>query len=230
MVDRYPITIVVLTIAMEIRNLHRDLIELHGRPNKTYSEDGVRQLLTTILSQNVADVQTARASKQLYAAYPDYRAMETADHDELAEVISDVGLMNQKATRIQRSLTAIREETGGEYTLAFLGEMDTDKAQAWLTDIKGVGPKTASVVLNFHFEKPTFAVDTHIERLATRFGLIDESTTAEQAHEVLNEVIPDDIKYSLHVLLISHGKEYCSAQTPDCDNPVCDTYCACEHC
>jgi len=85
-------------------------------------------------------------------------------------------------------------------------------------------------VLNFHFEKPTFAVDTHIERLATRFGLIDESTTAEQAHEVLNEAIPDDIKYSLHVLLISHGKEYCSAQAPDCDNPVCETYCACEHC
>ncbi len=230
MADRYPITIVVLTIDMEVRNLHRDLIELHGRPNKTYSEDGVRQLLTTILSQNVADVQTARASKELFAAYPDYRAMETADHDELAEVISEVGLMNQKATRIQRSLAAIREETGGEYTLAFLGEMSTDTAQAWLTDIKGVGSKTANVVLNFHFEKPTFAVDTHIERLATRFGLIEQSTTAEQAHEVLNELIPDDIKYSLHVLLITHGKEYCSAQAPNCDNPVCDTYCACEHC
>ena len=230
MADRYPVTIVVLTIDMEVRNLHRDLIELHGRPNKTYSEDGVRQLLTTILSQNVADVQTARASKELFAAYPDYRAMETADHDELAEVISEVGLMNQKATRIQRSLAAIREETGGEYTLAFLGEMSTDTAQAWLTDIKGVGSKTANVVLNFHFEKPTFAVDTHIERLATRFGLIEQSTTAEQAHEVLNELIPDDIKYSLHVLLITHGKEYCSAQAPNCDNPVCDTYCACEHC
>jgi len=70
---------------MDIRQLHRDLIELHA-PSKTYSEDGVRQLLTTILSQNVADVQTARASEALFAAYPDYRAMETADHDELAEV------------------------------------------------------------------------------------------------------------------------------------------------
>ncbi|ESS08790.1 MAG: putative endoIII-related endonuclease [uncultured archaeon A07HN63] len=215
---------------MDIRDLHRDLIELHGRPNKTYSEDGVRQLLTTILSQNVADVQTARASKDLFAAYPDYQAMEAADHGELADVISEVGLMNQKAERIQRSLQAIREETGGEYTLAFLDGMDTDAAKAWLTDIKGVGSKTASVVLNFHFEKPTFAVDTHIERLATRFGLIEASTTADQAHDVLNELIPDDIKYSLHVLLISHGKEYCSAQSPDCDNLVCETYCDCEHC
>ena len=215
---------------MNIRDLHRDLIELHGRPSKTYSEDGVRQLLTTILSQNAADVQTARGLKDLFAAYPDYRAMEAADHDELADVISEVGLMNQKAERIRRSLQTIREETGGEYTLVFLDGMETDAAQAWLTDIKSVGSKTASVVLNFHFEKPTFAVDTYIERLATRFGLLEPPTTAEQAHDVLNKLIPDDIKYSLHVLLISHGKDYCSAQNPDRENLVCATYCDCEHC
>lgn len=215
---------------VDVRQLHRDLIEVHGRPNKSYSEDGVRQLLTTILSQNVADIQTARASENLFSAYRDYKAMEEADQDELADVISDVGLMNQKSKRIQRSLRYIREETGGEYTLAFLDEMDTDDAQEWLTDIKGVGPKTASVVLNFHFEKPTFAVDTHIERLSKRFGLISESTTADKAHDVLNNKIPDDIKYSLHVLLIAHGKQYCSAQTPDCENLVCKKYCRCESC
>ncbi len=215
---------------MDIRQLHRDLIELHGRPTEAHSEDGVRQLLTTILSQNVADVQTARASENLFSAYPDYRAMENADRDELADVISDVGLMNQKAERIQRSLRRIREETGGEYTLAFLNRMETEAAQAWLTDIKGVGPKTANVVLSFHFERPTFAVDTHIERLSKRFGLVAESTTVERMHDVLNETIPDDLKYSLHVLLIAHGKEYCSAQDPDCENPVCETYCDCEYC
>jgi endonuclease-3 len=215
---------------MDIRALHRDLMDLHGRPSRTYSEDGVRQLLTTILSQNVADVQTARAAEALFETYPDYRAMERADREQLADVISDVGLMNQKSRRIQRSLERIREETGGEYTLAFLDAMDTEDAQDWLTDIKGIGPKTASVVLNFHFEKPTFAVDTHIERLSTRFGLIDGSTTAEQAHEVLNETIPDDIKYSLHVLLITHGRQYCSAQDADCSNPVCETYCDCGFC
>lgn len=215
---------------MDIRQLHRDLIELHGHPNEAHSEDGVRQLLTTILSQNVADVQTARASKNLFAAYPDYKAIEVADQNELADVISDVGLMNQKAERIQRSLQRIRQEAGREYTLAFLDRMETDAAKAWLTDIKGIGPKTASVVLNFHFQRPTFAVDTHIERLSKRFGLVADSTTAEAAHDVLNETIPDDIKYSLHVLLITHGKEYCSARTPDCDNPVCERYCRCEFC
>lgn len=215
---------------MEIRELHRALVDLHGQPDQAYSEDGVRQLLTTILSQNVTGAQTSRAAEHLFQTYPDYRAIETADHDELAEVISAAGLMNQKARRIQRSLSRIREETGGEYTLAFLDEMETAAAQDWLTDIKGIGPKTANVVLNFHFEKPTFAVDTHIERLSKRFGLIDESTSATAAHEVLNEQIPDDLKYSLHVLLITHGREYCTAQNADCDNPVCARYCECPHC
>ncbi|MES3516965.1 MAG: endonuclease III [Natronomonas sp.] len=215
---------------MEIRELYRDLVELHGQPDRTHSEDGVRQLLTTILSQNVADVQTARATKDLFAAYRDYAEMEQADHDELADVIETVGLKNQKAARIQRALAAIREETGGEYSLAFLESMSTAEAQAWLEEIKGIGPKTASVVLNFHFAEPTFAVDTHVERLSKRFGLIEESATNERAHRELNDLVPDDIKYELHVLLITHGREYCTAQTPDCDNAVCRRYCHCSTC
>ena len=215
---------------MDMRALHTDLVALHVQPNRAYSEDGVRQLITTILSQNVTDSQTAAAAEALFETYPDYRAMETAPQDELAEVISTVGLMNQKARRIQRSLTQIRETTGGEYTLAFLKSYATEEAQEWLTDIKGVGPKTASVVLNFHFDRPTFAVDTHIERLAKRFGLIAPDTTAEKAHDVLNENIPDDLKYSLHVLLITHGREYCTAQAANCDNPVCSRYCECGFC
>ncbi|MFT4882074.1 MAG: endonuclease-3 [Salinirussus sp.] len=219
-----------LPVDMDVRQLHRDLVALHGKPAKAHSEDGVRQLVTTVLSQNVTDQQTARAADELFRTYPDYRAIEEASHEELADTISAVGLMNQKADRIQRALGRIRAETGGEYTLAFLEELPTEEAQDWLTEIKGIGPKTASVVLNFHFERPTFAVDTHIERLSTRFGLIDDSTTAEQAHEVLNETVPDDIKYSLHVLLIGHGKEYCTARSPDCDNPVCVAYCDCQGC
>jgi endonuclease-3 len=214
----------------DIRALHRALIDLHGTPNRAHAGDGVRQLITTVLSQNVADEQTAQAAENLFDTYPDYRSIERADHDELAETIAVAGLKNQKTARIQRVLAKTREHTGGEYTLAFLEEMSTDDAQAWLTDIKGVGPKTANVVLSFGFEKPTFAVDTHIERLSKRFGLIDASATTDRAHQVLNDLVPDDLKYSLHVLMITHGKTCCTAQSPDCSNPVCATYCRCDAC
>jgi endonuclease-3 len=138
--------------------------------------------------------------------------------------------MNQKSERIQNALSRVREEVDGGYSIEFLREMETERAKDWLTDITGIGPKTASVVLNFHFDKPVFAVDTHVERLSKRFGFVDESLSPEGVHEEMNEIVPDNNKYSLHVLMITHGREYCTAQSPDCQNPVCERFCGCEHC
>jgi endonuclease-3 len=222
-----------------VRELHDELVSLHGAVGSAQEHgadadpdpgEGVRQLLTTILSQNVADENTRRASEALFDAYDDFGTIEDAPHDELAETIRVAGLPDQKPARIQRSLAAIREETGGAYTLACLDAMPTDEAKAWLTEIKGVGPKTASVVLNFHFGKPTMAVDTHVERVSKRFGLVPVSATNERAHDILNDVVPDELTYPLHVLLIRHGRTYCSARNPDCDNDVCRRYCDCEGC
>ncbi|ERH03506.1 MAG: putative endoIII-related endonuclease [Halorubrum sp. J07HR59] len=221
------------------RELHDDLVSLydpvekaaeHGSDPDAAPGDGVRQLLTTILSQNVADQNTRRASESLFDQYADFAAIEAAAHDELADTIRVAGLPDQKASRIQRALSATREETGGAYSLAFLDALPTDEAKAWLMDIKGVGPKTASVVLNFHFGKPTMAVDTHVERVSKRFGLVPSSATNGRAHDVIDGIIPDELTYPLHVLLIQHGRTYCSARSPDCDNPVCETYCRCEGC
>ncbi|MFB6205950.1 MAG: endonuclease III [Haloglomus sp.] len=220
-----------------VRRLHADLVSLYepvereGEHGADPEEgDGVRQLVTTILSQNVADENTRRAAERLFDTYPDFAAIEAADHDELAETIRVAGLPDQKAARIQRALTAVREETGGAYSLAFLDAMDADDAKAWLTEIKGVGPKTASVVLSFHFGKPTMAVDTHVERVAKRFGIVSDSASNARAHDELDAVVPDDLTYPLHVLMIRHGRAYCTARDPDCDNAVCDVYCDCEGC
>ncbi|MUW14711.1 endonuclease III [Halorubrum sp. CBA1125] len=222
-----------------VRQLHEDLVSLyepvdrveeHGADPTAEPGEGVRQLVTTILSQNVADENTRRASEALFERYPDFAAIESADREELKETIRVAGLADQKARRIQRALAAIREETGGAYSLAFLDAMDTAAAKDWLTDIKGIGPKTASVVLNFHFGKPTMAVDTHVERVSKRFGLVPASASNERAHEILGELVPDELTYPVHVLLIRHGRTHCSARDADCGNPVCARYCDCEFC
>ena len=220
-----------------VRELHEALVSVHGPAERDGEHgtdaapgDGVRQLLTTILSQNVADENTSRAAANLFETYPEFAAIEEAPLDELAEVIRVAGLPETKAERIQRALAAVREETGGAYSLAFLDAMPADEAKAWLTEIKGVGPKTASVVLSFHFGKPTMAVDTHVERVSKRFGLVPESASNARAHDELDTVVPDELTYSLHVLLIAHGRAYCTARDPDCDNPVCAVYCDCEAC
>ena len=78
--------------------------------------------------------------------------------------------------------------------------------------------------------KTTLAVDTHVERVTKRFGIVSESASNQRAHEVLDGLVPDELTYPLHVLLIRHGRTYCTARNPDCENPVCETYCACEGC
>jgi endonuclease-3 len=222
-----------------IRELHEALVSIHGPAKRDGDhgsdaapddDDDVRQLLTTILSQNVADENTSRAAANLFETYPDFAAIEEAPPEELADVVRVAGLPETKAERIQRALAAVREETGGAYSLAFLDALPADEARAWLTEIKGVGPKTASVVLNFQFGKPTMAVDTHVERVAKRFGIVPDSASNARAHDELDAVVPDDLTYPLHVLVIRHGRAYCTARDPDCANAVCDAYCECERC
>lgn len=213
-----------------IRDIHRALVDEHGEVTRSRDTDEIDSLVNTILSQNTSDANRDAGWQGLLEEYGrDYRAIETADHDELADAIRSAGLANQKADRIQASLRAIREENG-EYSLDFLEGMDVFEAKAWLTEIKGIGPKTAGIILLFDFDMPYFPVDTHIERLSKRFGLIPEDTSYEKAHELLTEAVPAEIMYSFHVLMITHGREYCTAQNPDCDNPVCRRFCDCEYC
>lgn len=214
-----------------IRAIHSVLLEEHGIPGLPSDMEPVDSIIHTILSQNTTDENRDRAWESLLDEFGyDYEAIEKTDHDRLANSIRTAGLANQKATRIQDSLQTIREYTGGEYSIGFIEDMNVDEARTWLTNIKGIGPKTAGIVLLFRFGKPYFPVDTHCERLAKRFQLISPDTSAEKAHDILSEAVPDEIMYSFHVLLIAHGREYCTARNANCDNDVCREFCECEYC
>lgn len=218
-------------MTVRVRAIHAALLEEHGKPSEPPEMSGVDYLIHTILSQNTTDDNRDRAWESLLDEFDrDYAAIETSDHDRLAAAIRVAGLAGQKATRIQHALGAIRERTGGDYSLAFLEEQRLDDALGWLTALDGVGPKTAGIVLLFHFEKPYFPVDTHCHRLATRFRLIPPDVSAARAHELLSDTVPNELIYSLHRLLIEHGRTYCTARNADCDNSVCRQYCQCEYC
>jgi len=232
-----------------IRNIHRELIDVYGRQDNHDDEDGVRQLLITILSQNVADTNTARAAENLFNDFKNYKEIEQASVENLADSINPAGLPETKAKRIQRTLKALREyenrrfsgspensskefsndgeeESSEDYSVDFLGEMEDSDAQAWLEKIKGIGPKTASVLLNFHFDANVMPVDTHVERIAKRFRLIPFSASNGRAHELLNEAVPHDIKNSFHMLMIEHGKNNCTARNPTCAKTKLKKYCS----
>jgi endonuclease III len=149
------------------------------------------------------------------AADPDWESVENAPLPELVDAIRPGGLAVQKAPRIQASLKAIREASGG-YSLEFLGEMPARDARDWLTRIGGIGPKTASVVLLFSFGLPLMPVDRHVERVSRWIGLIPPRATADEAHDLYLALLPPERMYEAHVNLITHGRRICHARRPAC--------------
>ena len=147
---------------------------------------------------------------------PDWARVEGAPIEELTDVIRPAGLANQKAPRIQASLTRIREQRG-DYSLEFLGEMEPLEARDWLTSIGGIGVKTASVVLMMSFGMALMPVDRHVERVSKRIGLLPPKVSAEEAHDRYLALLEPEQCYPLHVGLITHGRNLCTAQSPRCD-------------
>ena len=173
------------------------------------------ELIFTVLTQHTSDLNAERAFKSLRARYPTWPAVIAAPDVDVADAIRSGGLANQKSVRIQRILAAILDKRG-ELDIQFLGQMPLDEAKAWLQDLPGVGPKTAAVVLSFSLGMPAMPVDTHIHRVAGRLGLIRPGTSADDAHDVLEEIVPPDDRFAFHVLLINHGRRICKARRPLC--------------
>ena len=193
------------------------LEEIFGIPRRSSrSSDPVGQLVGTILSQATTDTQTARSFDNLRRRFPTWEQVRDAPVAEIAKEIRSSGLSRQKAPWIKAALQDITRARG-RLELDFLKGMPPQEAKKWLMQIAGVGPKTASIVLLFTFQKPVFPVDTHIHRIARRLGWVSPNASAEKVHELLEPLIPDKAHYRLHVNLIHLGREICIARHPHCE-------------
>ncbi len=196
--------------------VHRRLIDTYGEPHWQPHLEPIDELVSTILSQNTNDLNRDRAFAALRARFPTWAAVRDADPDSLKAAIRVAGLADQKASAIQRALQQIEAERG-ELSLDFLRELPLEEAKAWLTRIKGVGPKTAAIVLLFALGRPAFPVDTHVHRVSKRIGLIDQRVSREHAQVVFEALMPPESFYALHLNMIRHGRAVCVARQPRCD-------------
>jgi len=204
--------------------IHELLLQEYGPRLWRPGGDPLATLVGTILSQNTNDVNRDRAFEQMRERFPTWEEVRDADPAELVAAIRTAGLANQKGPRIQNALRIITEQQG-ELSLDFLADMETEEARKWLTSIKGVGPKTAAIVLCFALGKPAFPVDTHVHRVTKRLGLIGSKTTREQAHTVLEALLPVAIYYPFHINLIAHGRQVCKSQQPRCEVCILQEHC-----
>ncbi|MSQ14896.1 MAG: endonuclease III [Dehalococcoidia bacterium] len=196
----------------------------YGQRTWSPRNDPLSELVQTVLSQHTSDTNAERAFKGLMGKFVTWDAVARGGVDEIEESIRSGGLAKQKAPRIQAILNRLNDEGKGS-DMSFLEEMSVEEALEWLTSIPGIGPKTARCVLLFSLGLPVIPVDTHVHRVARRLGLIGAKTTADQAHGVLEALVPKEDAYRFHMHLIDHGRKTCKAPRPRCN--VCPLSFAC---
>jgi len=204
-------------IRKKAQAIYHILDELYGRPAWRTAQTPLDELMVTILSQNTNDRNRDVAFRNLKRAFPEWEQVRDASLAEVVEAIRSAGLANQKGERMQAILRQISQETGG-LDLTFLRTLDPTEARQWLLRFKGIGPKTASIVMQFGLQQPAFPVDTHIYRVSGRLGLRPSKMNVEKTHVWMEELFYPDQYGPAHLNLIRLGREICHARHPDCRN------------
>ena len=172
-------------------------------------------LVAVMLSAQCTDERVNQVTADLFEKYASAEDYANADMDELDEDIGSITYHGQKAGWIKDSMGTIAEEHGGEVP----DTMDE------LTDLKGVGRKTANVVLQHgHDVVEGIVVDTHVRRLSRRLGITEEERPEKIERDLMSLVPKEDWQAYTH-LMISHGRAVCTARSPDCEECVVEDLC-----
>ncbi|MGB9740571.1 MAG: endonuclease III domain-containing protein [Candidatus Bathyarchaeia archaeon] len=186
--------------------------------------DPFETLVVTIISQNTADINTARAFENLSKRFrirPEVLANAETKHIE--ECLKVAGLYRNKAKTIKNVSKIVTEKFHGD--MDHILSLPFEEARKTLLQIPGVGPKTADVVLLFYSKKPTIPVDTHIKRVAKRLGLAPVTGNYEVVRESLQSLFNPEDYLDVHILLILLGRKFCRARKPLCELCVLNAMC-----
>ncbi len=183
--------------------IRRRLAELYPEPPIPLDhKDPYTLLVAVLLSAQCTDERVNQVTPALFAAADNPHDMVTLSVDEIRAFIKPCGLSPQKSKAIHRLSEMLIEQYNGEVPA------DIDA----LETLPGVGHKTASVVMSQAFGVPAFPVDTHIHRLAQRWGLT-KGQSVVQTERDLKRCFPKESWNALHLQIIYYGREYCSARS-----------------
>jgi endonuclease-3 len=210
---------------LQVKYITQNLEATYGRPRNQNPDDPLDELILTILSQSTTDINSRRAFESLKRRFPDWESVRRARAASIAAAIKSGGLANIKSVVIKNVTNEIKLRRG-ELDLSFLRTEPIDQARAFLTSLKGIGPKTAACVLLFSCRRPVFPMDTHILRVTRRLGLVPERCSDEQAHRIMESLVPPGKHYSLHINLIRHGRRICRPGNPKCHECSLIEHCA----
>ena len=169
-------------------------------------------LISTLLSFQTRDEVTLQAGKRLFALAQTPEALLRLSEERIAEVIYPVGVWRKKAVSVRQVSRQLLERFGGE----------VPRTLTELTSLKGVGPKTAKIVLEHAFGESVTAVDTHVHRILNLLGFV-QTKTPEETDRILETKLLPEVRKGLNKLLVSFGQTICRPRHPDCGHcPIAD--------
>lgn len=217
--SRHPATVREVAAALSARYADFDHYNL---------TDPLDELLFIICSTKTAETSYRATFDKLKEAFPTPRDLAEAPAEYIAKPIASGGLSGTKSRSIRVLLDAITARFGAP-TLEPLRRMSDRDAEVFLTALPNVGKKVARCVLLYALGRQVFPVDTHCWRIARRLGWVrrtqKDGHCAPRDADRLQARIPPELRFSLHVNLISLGREICTARKPNCAVCPLDAWC-----
>lgn len=180
--------------------------------------NGFQLLIAVVLSAQTTDKSVNKALAPLLEKKPQFSPGDLLElgEEEFLKVIRSIGLAPTKAKNCIQIAKILTERYGAQVPLK----------REDLESLPGVGRKTANVVLNVLAHEPTFAVDTHVERVSKRLGVVSQTENRLKIEQELLKIVPAKYGINAHHLLIFHGRYLCKAQKPNC--PLCPVAAHCD--
>lgn len=195
-------------ILAELERLYPD-----ARP-ALHFDNPYQLLVAVMLSAQCTDVKVNLVTPALFAAYPDAHALAAAEPETVEPYIKTCGLYHNKAKNLVMTARALVAQYGGEVPA------DHEK----LTQLPGVGRKTANVVMSCAFGADAIAVDTHVFRVSNRLGLADAGDVLKTEQQLMQS-IPKEKWSHAHHWIIFHGRRVCAARKPACERCTLSPWC-----
>jgi len=180
----------------------------------SYKRNPYTIMMVTLLSLRARDEHTAEVARKLFNDIQSPKELLKLSQSELEEIIKPLGMQKQKAKILLEVSSMLLEK--------FDGKIPESKEE--LLSLKGVGEKTANIVLNNAFSKGVIAVDTHVHRLCNFFGVIDTKDEKESS-KVLNSIVPVTHRSKLNFVLVVFGQTVCTVKNPKCEVCLVKEFC-----
>jgi len=172
-------------------------------------------LIATMLSAQTTDKKVNQVTEILFKKYKDLEELSNADIEDIKKIIKPIGTYNVKAKNTIEIASILKE----------LNYVPNDRE--YLEKLPGVGRKTTNVVLSNIYNVPCIAVDTHVERVSKRLGLVPNKADVRKVEEILTKKIKKERLCRMHHQLVLFGRYYCKSQNPQCDS--CKLISICKH-